>query len=205
MTRILCALAALLLTACKPLVIGKVGDSILYLMGEELELEAARTGNTTFGLAVFPGISLSQHFDGFIADRLAQFSRVPVDVVVVSLLTNDGATEPLATAVPSWPLVDTDEELDAHIDRLMSALPFVPVVWLVPASPLMDPTKRAHFHAGLQRATERWPYQLTLLEQPAEWFDGGDGVHYGPEGETLAAQAVMQHIHTIFTPTGDEQ
>ena len=196
-----CVLALLCLTtACKPLVIGRVGDSIMYLMGEELELEAARAGHTTVGLAVFPGISLSQHFNGFISDRLAQFHQVPVDVVVVSLLTNDAATQPLATVEPSWPLVDTDEELDAHIDKFMRAMPFVPVVWLVPGSPILDPAKCEHFRKGLQRAQARWPYQLTLLEQAPEWFDGGDGVHYGPAGETLAAKAVMAHIAGVFTP-----
>ncbi len=199
MRRTTLGLLLLALSACEPeagLVVGKVGDSIMARMGEELEFEAQRRdrGPAMVTVAALPCTALGRDLAYFTRRSVSLRERVHLDAMVVSLGTNDLAD--LREDIETWPLIDTAEELQAALDGLLSSFPEVPVLWLIPASPASAPERVAHFRAGLEAAALRWP-KLMLMEQAPQWFEGGDGTHHSAKGEGQAAQAIVARLLAI--------
>lgn len=199
MRRTALGMLLLALSACEPeagLVVGKVGDSIMANMGEELDFESQSRshGHAMTTLAAVPCTALGRD-NAYFTRRIASLrERVQLDAVVVSLGTND--TSFVEGFLETWHYVDTQDELGAAIDRLLGSLPSVPVLWLVPASPVIDPERLAHIRQGLESATERWPH-LVLVEQDPAWFVGGDGTHHSVPGEGLAARAIVERLNAL--------
>lgn len=190
------------LTGCEPeadLVVGKVGDSIMANMGEELDFEAQSLsrGPAMTTLAALPCTALGRELSYFTRRISSLRERVQVDAVVVSLGTNDASF--VEGFLETWSYVDTQDELGAAIDGLLGSLPSVPVLWLVPASPASDPERLAHIRLGLERATERWPH-LVLVDQDVAWFVAGDGTHHSARGEALAARELVTRIRALERP-----
>lgn len=195
-------LISLASTACEPdlgKVVWVVGDSIAE---RELPALHSAAGMRTFGdlimpIAAIPGSALGRDLPYFTRRVLNAGERgVPADAAVVSLGTNDCGD--VASFMATWPHVDTESELAAAIDALLGSLPDVPVIWLVPASPLSPPARVAHWRAGLEAATQRWP-KLQLLHPEPSWYvgQGEDGVHYSDPGEGFAAREIVARLDAL--------
>lgn len=213
MRNFLMCVCALLLMACDPQlghVVWLVGDSNSSGVIEELHVIAAdgdlkdgvlvprQRGDLIVPVASVPFAALGRDLAYFTTRAKSVAARaVPCDGIVVSLGTNDLAD--LAWPLHTWPLIDTDEELDAALDAFLGALPSVPVLWIVPASPASLQERRAHFRKGLERAQVRWP-RLALLDPSPAWFEGpgADGIHWSHAGQGEIVRAVVQSLDQIF-------
>lgn len=201
------------LLACDPQ-LGRVywhmGDSNSSGIIEELHVIAAdgdlrdgvlvprQRGDLIVPVASVPFAALGRDLAYFTTRAKSVAARaVPCDAIVVSLGTNDLAE--LVWPLETWPLVDTDVELDAALDTFLGALPSVPVLWIVPASPASMEERRVHFRRGLLRAQARWP-KLVLLDPSPAWFQGSraDGVHWSAEGEGEIVRALVARLDAIF-------
>ncbi len=179
---------ALTLTGCKPLVIAMYGDSTIYQSGEEIAADAQARGHAPISIATLSGHALGHDLNIFV-QRAQQFSSVPTDVALVSLGSAD-VWDFADMLLGTWAFVDTVPELDAAIDTFLTALPNVPVVWVVPSAPGLNPTKQAHFRARLEAACARWP-KLSLLYPDPTWYDGGDTIHFPPANQPAMAKALV--------------
>ena len=200
MRNVLVSLALLAACACNPdlgRVVWLVGDSISTRMLEELHFKAAGRdkGDLVVPVASIPCSALGRDLSYFTRRIESVRERLEPDAVVISLGTND-VGEGEDNPIYAWPHIDTPEELQAALDALLGSLPDVPVLWIVPASPLSPTERLAYFRAQLEAAQQRWP-KLHLLEQSQAWFADGDGVHHSPVGEGEAAKALVAALDAL--------